>query len=381
MRVLYLTINRKLFGTTRILRDWLTLGRACGIEGRVATVADDDLATWCRENNVPVRYGPLPWLDKRNPVPGFWHPWRVAAFAKKHGVDLIHCNEHNCHPFALRVQKHHNVPIVCHVRYKLERGFSDWAFGGAKRPAAVLWTSKQQKDDCEEATRGLLPENIQHVISLGLDPAKFGTMTAQRKPTREKWGFSDDDIVIGYATVPQPRKRLFDFVDLVAELAKREPRVCGVLAGHVYPDQEGYRDEVIARIASKNMGERFQWLGRVDPIEPFDHAIDLCVHTSEYETFGMSVCEAMMCGKPVVAYRGGSVHEVLGDAGVIVENGDLAGLIEAAASLVRDPARRADLGARGQRRVIENFSPAQAVKKLAGVYEEVLKKSAADKHG
>ncbi|MCC7191308.1 MAG: glycosyltransferase family 4 protein [Phycisphaeraceae bacterium] len=375
MRVLYLTINRKLFGTTRILRDWLTLGRACGIDGCVATVADDDLATWCRENNVPVRCGPLPWISKANPIPGLWHAWRVAAFARKHHVDLIHCNEHNCHPFATQVQRHYPVPIVCHVRFKLERGFVEWGMTGSKRPAAVLWTSTQQKEDSLPATRDLLPEDLQHVVSLGLDLEKFGNMTQSRATLRTQWGFSDEDVVIGYATVPQPRKRLFDFVEAVAELAKRDPRVCGVLAGHVYPQWEKHRDEVIARIAATGMGKRFQWLGRLDPVEPFDHAIDICMHTSEYETFGMSVLEAMACRRPVVAYRGGSVGEVVDDGGVIVENGDVSGLIEAALPLVRDPARRAEMGERGRRRVAEHFSPRRAVRQLADIYQSVKGKS------
>lgn len=371
MRVLYLTINRKLFGTTRILRDWLTLGRECGVEGCVATVADDDLAIWCRENNVPVRCGPQPRLSKANPVPGLWHAWRVAAFAKKHGVELIHCNEHNCHPFAAQVRHHLRVPLVCHVRFMLGREFVAWGMTGPKLPAAVLWTSTQQKEDSLPATRGLLPEGIQHLVSLGLDLDKFGNMTQSRDALRAQWGFTGDDVVIGYATVPQPRKRLFDFVDAVAELAKRDPRVCGVLAGHVYPQWEEHRDEVIARIAATGMGRRFAWLGRLDPIEPFDHAIDICMHTSEYETFGMSVLEAMACRKPVVAYRGGSVGEVVGNAGVIVENGDVPGLVAATLPLVRDAARRTELGERGRARVAEHFSPRRAVRRLADIYESV----------
>lgn len=372
MRVLYLTINRKLFGTTRILLDWITLGRGCGIEGCVGVVAEDDLAKWCRHESVPCRVGPQPLPAWRRPLASPWHAWQVARFARRQGVRLIHCNEHNCHPFALQVQRFLNVPIVCHVRYKLERAWVEWTFSGKQRPAAVLWTSRQQKQDCLEATRGLVPEECQHIVNLGLDLQRFGAQVDSRAAVRHKWGFADHDLIIGYATVLQPRKRLFDFVDAVAELAKRDARVAGVLAGHVYPDQEPYRDQVLRHIESKGMGKRFLWLGRVDPIEPFDHAIDICLHTSEYETFGMSVCEAMACRKPVVAYEAGSVREVVADAGLIVPNGDLPALIEKTWELVRDERLRQELGERGRRRVADNFSPARAVQQLKGIYDSVL---------
>ncbi len=73
-------------------------------------------------------------------------------------------------------------------------------------------------------------------------------------------------------------------------------------------------------------------------------AMDLFISTSELETFGNSVCEAMACKVPVVAYRGGSVAEVVAETGLIVENGDLAGLIAAATTLLTDEPLRIELG-------------------------------------
>jgi glycosyltransferase involved in cell wall biosynthesis len=68
---------------------------------------------------------------------------------------------------------------------------------------------------------------------------------------------------------------------------------------------------------------------------------------SLYEGFGLPVLEAMACGCPVAAYRNSSLPEVVGDAGVLVSNGDAEALGQAAAELVLNPKRRAELVRKG----------------------------------
>ena len=139
-------------------------------------------------------------------------------------------------------------------------------------------------------------------------------------------------------------------------------------AGDAMPGDEPYREKVLRHIAAAGLGRRFVWLGNLDDVEPFYQAIDVFVSTSEYETFGNSVCEAMACGRPVVAYRGGSVEEVVGEAGLVVGDGDLAALAAAARACVLRPELRADLGALGRRRVAERFNPAATLRQLLAIY-------------
>ncbi|MCX7597421.1 MAG: glycosyltransferase family 4 protein, partial [Armatimonadetes bacterium] len=69
------------------------------------------------------------------------------------------------------------------------------------------------------------------------------------------------------------------------------------------------------------------------------------------ESPSMTVLEAMASGMAVVAVRAGGTPEAVGDAGILVEPGDLAGLREAVVGLMADERRRRELGAAARQRV------------------------------
>jgi glycosyltransferase involved in cell wall biosynthesis len=83
------------------------------------------------------------------------------------------------------------------------------------------------------------------------------------------------------------------------------------------------------------------------------------------------VLEAMACGKPVVGYRGGSVHEVVGDTGGIVPNADMANLIASVERLVADPQRRAAFGEAARRRVAVEYDPRKSLDHLLRIYASI----------
>ena len=232
---------------------------------------------------------------------------------------------------------------------------------------------EQGERHCAEAVRGLVPEERQHVIRLGIDPDRFGQQAQTRAATRAAWGAGEADIVVGTASALRPIKRIHEFLDAVTPLAQADPRVRIVIAGGVMPGDESYGERVRAQGKAAGLGERLRWLGHLPDVEPFMHAVDVFASTSEFETFGNSVCEAMTCRRPVAAYEGGSVSEVLGDAGLIVANGDVSGLRGHLSRLIADAGLRDRLGELGRERVLREFSPAASFEQLQGVYAGLLR--------
>jgi glycosyltransferase involved in cell wall biosynthesis len=219
---------------------------------------------------------------------------------------------------------------------------------------------------------GLVPDERQHLVPLGLDLAQFGTRVEQREPTRRGWNVGPGQVVVGQACALRARKRLEEFIEVVAGLAEKDPRVVGVLAGDAMPGDEEYRDRLQRIVAEPRYRPHVRMLGNIDDIEPFYQGIDIAVSTSEYETFGNSVCEAMACGRPVVGYTGGSVAEVVGDTGRIVATGDTAALSSALATLVDNAALRSELGTAARTRVRDEYSPARSFERVSRIYETLV---------
>jgi glycosyltransferase involved in cell wall biosynthesis len=88
----------------------------------------------------------------------------------------------------------------------------------------------------------------------------------------------------------------------------------------------------------------------------------------------MKVLEPMLMGIPLVAHRVGQASEFVGDAGVLIQPGDLPGMASAVLSLLRDPARRARLGQQAQARVWDCYNWERLSRLAEAAYERALGK-------
>jgi glycosyltransferase involved in cell wall biosynthesis len=90
------------------------------------------------------------------------------------------------------------------------------------------------------------------------------------------------------------------------------------------------------------------------------------------EQFGRVLVEAMACGVPVIGSTCGEIPNVIGDAGLIFPEEDVAALRGALERLMRDDALRAVLAARGRARVLARYTQAQVARETWEVYRELI---------
>ncbi len=368
MRVLYLTNNPNTNSTARILQYWVKFAQQEDISPVVVAQHEGTLSQWMRDENIDCLVDPMPWPNRRRPFELAYHVARVGMWALKRGVRLIHCNEHNVYPFAYVLARLINVPIVCHVRFRLPEGFAAWAFGGRRAPSALLWTSDQQRKDCEKAVGSIVPAEHQHLVPLGIDTTQFGLDVDTGRAFRQSHNIPDDAIVIGTASALRRIKRIHEVVKIIHRIAQHNPNVVGLIAGDAMPGDENYRDWLQKKVAATRLGDRLRLIGHVDDIEPFMQSLDVFVSASEYETFGNSVLEAMACSKPVAAYAGGSVAEVVGNAGLIAPTDDFDALQQHVQKLVNHGVIREHYAPLARNRVAQHFSPQASFSKVLDIY-------------
>ena len=110
-----------------------------------------------------------------------------------------------------------------------------------------------------------------------------------------------------------------------------------------------------------------------DELATLYNGATLLVHPSRREGFGLPVLEAMACGLPVIATRGGALPELAGDAAVMTPPADAAALSEAIARLHRDAELRRELGRRGRERAAQ-FRGEELGMRTLRAYEEAAQR-------
>jgi glycosyltransferase involved in cell wall biosynthesis len=116
-----------------------------------------------------------------------------------------------------------------------------------------------------------------------------------------------------------PEKR----VDRAIEIARRSGMALKI-AAKIYPEERHYFDETLAPLlqASKPLVEFVGEIGQGDRDELLGGAAAFLFPIEWPEPFGLVMIEALACGTPVIAWRRGSVPEVLEDGvtGYIVDS-------------------------------------------------------------
>ena len=173
-------------------------------------------------------------------------------------------------------------------------------------------------------------------------------------------------------------------------LANTDPKknLRGVLRALALLDEQGalgdlqlvmldYAEEALAavlrEVGAPGLRQRIQLCGYVPNQElPLIYSLaEIFLYPSLRESFGIPILEAMACGVPVITSNTSSMPEVAGDAARFVDPFRPETIAEAIQELHLDPARRAELAARGLVRA-EQFSWANTARQVQQIYAEVL---------
>jgi len=147
-----------------------------------------------------------------------------------------------------------------------------------------------------------------------------------------------------------------------------DPKVLGLATFY----SEGYFSHLKKKI-SRNLGNRvtlYNYIPYSDLIN-FYHSAHVFVFPSVWdEPFGMPIIEAMACGLPVVATRGGGIPEIVedGKSGFLIERGNSEALAKAILYLLGNEGLRESLTNAARQYVFERFTWDRISKDLLSAY-------------
>jgi alpha-maltose-1-phosphate synthase len=315
-------------------------------------------------------------------------------------ADLIHCHTWYSYLAGCLLKQILGAPLVLTL-HSLEprRPWKKEQLGTAYHASSWLEkTAIHNADAVIAVSRGMRDDALSlydsdpakmHVIHNGIDPRRY---TPVERP----------EIVARYGIDPHRPYILFvgritrqkGILHLVRALPLLDPGVQVVLcAGAPDTAEIGKEMKELVGQARAETQNTIHWISKMVPEEDivalYSHA-EMFVCPSVYEPFGIINLEAMACGTPVVASAVGGIPEVVihEKTGLLVPfessgHNDseprnpqqyAVDLAEAINRLVRDPHRRADMGAAARVRVEAQFSWRSIAAQTLKLYREVISK-------
>ncbi|MFF0205391.1 DUF3492 domain-containing protein [Streptomyces sp. NPDC005017] len=185
----------------------------------------------------------------------------------------------------------------------------------------------------------------------------------------------------------EPTKDLVSLLHAFAEVRREEPKTrlrvigaavgadgaaylahCRGLAAQLFPD------EADGPHAAGDNPVSFEEVGEPEVPDLADAYASgaVVVLSSVVEGFPLGLVQAMLCGRVTVSTDVGAVVEVIGGTGLVVPPRNPRALAEACVALLRDPERRARLGAAARARALELFSVERCVEAFHGIYLDIV---------
>jgi len=201
------------------------------------------------------------------------------------------------------------------------------------------------------------------IPQFGVDPDIF-------YPREPRDGHDNGHFVIGFVGRLIPAKGLRVLLEALAGLpGKWELRVVGTGEERQPAEALAVRLGIVGRVIF--MGQQPS-TGMPDVVRGFDLLVGPSLTAPTWkEQFGRMLVEAMSCGVPVIGSDSGEIPHVIGEAGVVIPEGNVPMLRDAIARLRDNPTERRRLATLGRVRVLDLYTQAAIARRYHEVYAQM----------
>lgn len=191
---------------------------------------------------------------------------------------------------------------------------------------------------------------------------------------RKTNGKRTNEVTIGFIGRLIKEKGVYLLLNVFIELVKR-----GLFVQLIFVGEGREKKELKEIVKSNRLSNQVNFINRIENKklpEFLSQEVDILVlpslTTEKWkEQFGRVLIEAMACEVAVVGSSSGEIPEVIGGGGIIFPENNADSLLSALKLLVLNKNLREELGKKGRKRVLENYTWEGTTEQLLKVYKDV----------
>jgi glycosyltransferase involved in cell wall biosynthesis len=333
LRVMHLVVGGDIGGAERLLVELATRPQATGAAHQVALITPNRALTeYFISSGLEVHHrGPA----RENPgaylVRTFGQrdvAWLCALLAKEH-IDIVHTHTFGSHVLGTRAARRAGRPQIRtehHVMHYFDLSCSPFTRWAAARTERLVAVSEYVRRVVAKTAPSIADRTT--VVRNGIDTTRWAP-----RPSPE------GEFRVGVVCRLTGWKRV-DLAIRAAALAKADLLVIG-------DGEERGRLEALARAQSAAV----RFVGHQSDPRPFIAQCHVVLSTAHDEPLGLSVLEALSMERPVIAYAGGGIPEIVQHdmTGLLVTESTASAFAAAIERLRHDRSRLHEMGAQGRR--------------------------------
>jgi len=190
---------------------------------------------------------------------------------------------------------------------------------------------------------------------------------------RQQLGLPTKGPIVGIVGRLQRWKGIHVFIEAMPRILESHPEVHGVVVGGKHDLEPDYPEMLADLISRHHLDDHITLAGFQDNVPLWMQAMDVVVHASDHEPFGIVIIEAMALGKPVVAGASGGPQEIITEEedGLLASYGDSEALARQIIRYLDEPEFAASVGRAARKRALD-FSPKQYANRFVEALHDTL---------
>lgn len=227
-----------------------------------------------------------------------------------------------------------------------------------------------------DAQAQIAPQRPLRVVYPGVELERFDPDTLPTPAeARRRLGLPAEGPLIGIVGRLQRWKGMHVLVEAMPEVLRRCPDAHCVVVGGDHALEPDYPAFLRGRMEALELTNAVTLAGLQSNVPEWMQAMDVIVHASDHEPFGIVVIEAMALGKPVVAGNAAGPTEVITDGvhGLLTPYGDAPALAAAILRYLGDPDFARQTGAAAKLRA-QDFSTRRYAENCVAALQSLMVK-------